>query len=123
MHESQIASVVKISACRFKEPKRRVHCVVFRRFTCVGKPVGQHTLIHVLRERAQNAASNFRLASRQSKAGQSDHGVAAPIAEPVIASDDGLLVATGHDVLIGSIDKVPSEANRPATIPLHSGGA
>src|SRR5271165_6212564 len=96
--EFQIASVGKISTSRFEKPKRRVHCVVFRCFTCVGKPVGQHTLIHVLRERTQNAASNLRLASRQSESGQSDHGVAAPVAEPVIASDDSLLVDTGHDV-------------------------
>src|SRR6266567_8904102 len=49
------------------------------------------------------------LASWQGEAGQSDHGVAAPVAEPVIAGDDGFLVATGNDVLVGGIGKILGE--------------
>src|SRR6266567_2113614 len=49
------------------------------------------------------------LASWQGEAGQSDHGVAAPVAEPVIAGDDGFLVATGNDVLVGGIGKILDE--------------
>jgi hypothetical protein len=49
------------------------------------------------------------LASRQGKAGQGDHGVAAPVAEPVIAGNDGFLVATGNDVLVGGIGKILDE--------------
>src|ERR1700757_1330644 len=49
------------------------------------------------------------LASRQGEARQSNHGVAAPIAEPVIAGDDRFLVATGNDVLVGGIGKILDE--------------
>src|SRR6266478_5828571 len=49
------------------------------------------------------------LASRQGEAGQSDHGVAAPVAEPVITGNDRFLVATGNDVLVGGIGKILGE--------------
>ena len=49
------------------------------------------------------------LASRQGDAEQGDHGVAAPVAEPVIAGNDRLLVATGNDVLVGGIGKILGE--------------
>ena len=55
----------------------------------------------MLCESAQNAARNLRLASRQSEAGQGHHGVAAPVAEPVIAGDHCFLVAASDDVLVG----------------------
>src|SRR5258708_26374221 len=63
----------------------------------------------MLRERTQNASRDVMLASRQGKAGQSDHGVAAPVAEPVIAGNDRLMVATGNDVLVGGIGKILDE--------------
>ena len=63
----------------------------------------------MLRESAQNAARDVMLASRQGEAGQSDHGVAAPVAEPVIAGDDRFLVAAGNDVLVGGIGKILGE--------------
>ncbi len=60
-----VAGVGKIGASGFKEPERRVNGVVFGRFAGVGKSVGQHALVHVLRERAQDAPRDFMLASWQ----------------------------------------------------------
>ena len=45
----------------------------------------------------------------QREAGQRDHGVAAPVAEPVIAGNDRFLVATGNDVLVGGNGKIADE--------------
>ena len=43
--------------------------------------------------------SCFPVGKREAR--QRDHGVATPIAEPVIAGDDGLLISAGNDVLVG----------------------
>ena len=56
-------------------------------------------------ESAQDAAGDFMLSGGKGEAGQGNHGVAAPIAEPVIAGDDGLLVAPGDDVLVAGSSK------------------
>src|SRR5512143_3883372 len=50
------------------------------------------------------------LASRKSKAGQRDHRIAAPVAEPVVAGNDGFLFPARHDVLVGRRDETPYEA-------------
>ena len=51
---------------------------------------------------AQDASRYIVLSRREGEAGQGNHGIAAPVAEPVIAGDDGLLISAGNDVLICS---------------------
>ena len=54
----------------------------------------------MLSERAQNAAGHVIALRRQCKAGQRDHGIAAPITEPMVAGNDGFLIAARNDVLV-----------------------
>ena len=58
-----------------------------------------------MREGPQNTARDVVFACWQSEAGQGDHGVTAPVAEPVIAGDDRFLISAGDDVLVGSRGK------------------
>src|SRR5262249_53575966 len=99
-----------IGASRLKEPQSGVDRVVFWCFTGIGKTVRQHSLIYMFREGAQDAARNFIFSSRKSKTGQGDHGVATPVAEPVVASNDRFVFSTGSDVLVGRGDEAPYEA-------------
>ena len=69
-------------------------------FPGIRETVGQHSLIHMFGEGAQNAASDVMLASWQGEARQGNHGVAAPVAEPVIAGDDCLLLTARDYVLL-----------------------
>src|SRR6266705_7123857 len=70
-------------------PEGCVHSVVLRLSTSIRKIVRQHPTINVASKCDQNLSRNTRSARRESKTGQSDHGVPAPIAEPVITRDDG----------------------------------
>ena len=53
------------------------------------------------RERAQDAARDVIAVSGQCETGQGDHGIAAPVAEPMVACDDSFLIATGNNELVG----------------------
>ena len=109
-HEVQIPGVGQIGASRLKEPQRGIDRVEFRGFTGIREAVRQHSLIYMSREGAQDATRNFILACRESKARESDHGVATPVTEPVVAGDDRFLLPTGNDVLVGRGDETPHEA-------------
>ena len=91
----------QISTDRFKKPQRRIHRVVFRSFASVRKAVREHALIHRSGKRSQNSACHRETLRRQRKPRQGDHRIAAPVAEPRIASDHRLVILSCHDKLVG----------------------
>lgn len=86
---------------RFEVPQRRVYGIVFGRLAGVGEAIGQHPAIDVLRKFEEYAFSRFGPPCHKRKSRQRDHCVAAPIAKPVIASDDSLAMFARDNVLIG----------------------
>ena len=71
-------------------PQRRIHRVVFRLLALIGKAIGQHAFVDKGREGLEDRLRHIVASGREAQAGQGDHRVAAPVAEPVIARDDGL---------------------------------
>jgi hypothetical protein len=78
-----------ISADRLEVPDGRIHGVVLRRLAGVGKPVRQHAAVHEPGERRENPSGDVRATGRQRQSRQCDHRVASPVAEPVVAGNDG----------------------------------
>ena len=67
-----------------------------------GKAVGQHAHVGGAAEGEQNVARDIEAAGDERQAGQRDHGVAAPVGEPVIAGDHGVqIAAAADDELVG----------------------
>src|SRR6266849_9369911 len=83
-----------------EKPQRRIHRVVLRFGARVGKAVGQHASTRVFREFMKNRSGNIMPSGNQSDAGQSDHGVPSPVAEPVVPGYDRLPIAAVDDVLV-----------------------
>ena len=87
-------------------PERGVDSVVLGRLAAVGKPVRQHPAVHEPAERREDPARDLGASGRQRQAGQRDHRVAAPVAEPVVAGDDGhageiVRAGPAHHELVG----------------------
>ena len=80
---------------RLEVPEGRVHGVVLRRLAGVGKPVRQHAVVHEPGERRENPSGDIRATGRQRQSRQCDHRVASPVAEPVVAGNDGHAVRVG----------------------------
>ena len=99
-HKGEIARICQVCPNGFKEPQSRIHGVVFRCLASIREAIRQHAPVNAPREGAQNAAGGIVAPSRQREAGQRNHCVAPPIAEPVISRDDALLIATRDDVLL-----------------------
>src|SRR5262249_46711887 len=79
-----VLSLVKVLPDRFEEPKCGVYGVVLRVSACVWKIVWEHAGINVARKRQQDFLSDICSSRCEREAGESNHGVAAPIAEPMI---------------------------------------
>ena len=98
-------------------PERGIHGVVFGLAAGVRKIVRQHPAINVARKGKKNPLRNIGAPSRERQSWQRDHGVAAPIAEPVIAGDDAAAVrlfrqAALDDELVGGEDELPQPGGR-----------
>ena len=90
----------------FEVPQGCINGVVFRLAATVREMVGQHSFVDVMGKRKKNFPGDFWTASGQSEARKRDHRVAPPIAEPVIAREDGFSLRLFrqdalHDELIG----------------------
>ena len=57
-------------------------------------------------EGLQNTAGDLEAAVGESQTGQSNHRIAAPVAEPWITRDHGLLVTSGNDVIAGGLTQI-----------------
>ena len=79
----------EIATERVEEPEGRVGGVIKPFLLAVGKHVRDQAVADVMRERAQDVARFEAAAGRERQAFETDHRVAAPIGEPMIAGDDG----------------------------------
>src|SRR4029077_8208889 len=91
--------------------------VVFRLAPSVREIVGEHPAVHVSRKREKDLPCDAGATGCERESRQCNHGVTAPIAEPVVASDDaatvGLLGKTAlDDELIGGEDELPEPGRR-----------
>src|SRR5882724_756194 len=102
----RVAGCNEVLTDRFKEPQRGVNRVVLRCSARIRKIVRQHSSVNVTGKGKKYRSCDVRTARRDEETWQCDHGVAAPIAKPVIASDDraGVRIAGQralHNELIG----------------------
>ena len=97
-------------------PERCVHRVVLGRLARIGKAVGQHPFGHRARPLEQNAAGVVQPAGGEAEPAQRDERVAAPVAEPRIASDHGEPIASLHEIGVGRAPEQIGERRAPATL-------
>src|SRR5262249_259542 len=102
LNEGHITRVCKVRTNSFEEPQGGIDRIELRSVPKVWKTVWKHALVNVLSKCAQNAASDFVTSGRKRKTREGDHCVTSPIAEPVIAGNNAVLIAAGDDVLVGS---------------------
>ena len=105
-YEIQILGGFKVLARGLEKPQSGVDGIVLRGAAVVGKVIGNHAAIDISGGRTENFASDVWAAEGECEARQSDHGVAAPIGEPVIAGKNGAAIGifgggAFHDELIG----------------------
>ena len=87
---------VEITIEGVEEPERGVGRVIEAFLLALGEHIGDQAVADVVGEGAQDVAGLAVPAGRQRQAFQADHGVAAPVGEPVVAGDDRAdLVAGG----------------------------
>src|SRR5450631_997479 len=108
-HEFFVAAVVEVGADGFEEPQRRVGGIVFRGLAGVRETIGKHALVNACGVGFKDLTGDVEASGDQRQTGQRDHGVAAPICEPVIAGHDGFERSALDDVLIGGGGQRPHE--------------
>src|ERR1043166_8720725 len=88
-----------------KEPQRRVGGVVESLRFAFGKQIRDQAIANVMGEGAKNVARFSMPPGHQRESFEADHGVAAPVGEPVVAGDDRAdLVASGARAgLLGAV--------------------
>ena len=91
-----IVFAFQITIERVEKPKRRVGGVIQALGLPIGKHVRDQTVAHVMRERAQDVARFEATAGDERQAFETDHRVASPIGEPMIAGDDGAHFVAGR---------------------------
>ena len=101
-----IAGHCQVAIERVEEPERRVGGVVERRPLAFGKQVGDQPVADVVGERAEDVAGLGVPAGGQRQAFEADHGVAAPVGEPVIAGDHGADFVAGGVARAASATRV-----------------
>ena len=98
---------------RLKEPQGRIDRVVLGRVAGIGKSVGEHPPVAMLRKSAQDPLRFVKTPWNQRKSRESDHRVAAPVREPGITGDDGFPVLSAtHDELVGRKEKIAHKSVR-----------
>src|SRR4051812_31696927 len=109
-HKSEVSAVFAVLPNSFQIPERRINRVVLGRLPRVGEDVGQHATVYMFCESQQNVACDFIVTGDERQTGKRNHRVASPIAEPVVAGNDGLQRSAPRDELIGRqgerLDKV-----------------
>src|SRR5437763_12933450 len=92
-NELFIIGVFQICADCLEEPECCVHSVVFWLLARVRESVRQHSKINVQSKLRKNASRDFGAACCERQPGKRNHCVASPIGEPMVASNDSLLLA------------------------------
>src|SRR5205823_8500412 len=90
----------KIIIDRYDVPKRGIDRIEFRLFAGIGKAIRQHALRNSARPGEQNIARVFQMSGRDAEAANGDKRVAAPIAEPGVAGDEGFAFAALDEICV-----------------------
>src|SRR5439155_6566704 len=91
----------KVIVDRNDVPERCIDRIEFGLLAGIGKAIRQHALRNNTRPGEQNIARVFKMPGRDAKAANRDKRVAAPIAEPGIAGDEGLSFAALDEICVG----------------------
>ncbi len=83
-----IVGGLEVAIERVEEPERGVGGVVEAFVFAIGEEVGDQAVADVVGEGAQDPAGFVVAAGGEGEAFEADHGVAAPIGEPMVAGDD-----------------------------------
>ena len=84
-----------VAVDRVEEPERRVGRVVQALLLALGEHVGDQAVLNVVGERAEDVARFRGSAGGEGQPFEADHGVAAPVGEPVVAGDHGAHLFAG----------------------------
>ena len=95
VQECAVAAALNVQPHSFNEKERRVHSVVHRLLCALREKVRHKAVFLVSQEGAQDALCILIAAGLQAAAGQSDHRVAAPVAEQRVTRQNGLAVGGG----------------------------
>ena len=76
----------------YKQPKRGIYSVVFRYFTPIRKPIGNHTCVQILYKGFQDGLCCIFFSRSNHQAPHGDHCIPAPICKPGITGNQGLTV-------------------------------
>ena len=80
---------------RMKVPERRIDSMVERLALPLGKKIRQQSILDIISKCAQNRARLAVAAGAEGEPFQTDHGIAAPIGEPMVAGNDRARFITG----------------------------
>ncbi len=97
---SIVLSVMKVLSDCLEEPQSCIDRVVLGNLTVVGETIRQHASVDEADELEQYLQSQLGSICCKKQAGKSDHGVATPIAKPVVSSDDRVTGRSRDDELI-----------------------
>ena len=94
--ELAVVSVNEVAVDGVEEPHGRVRRVIEAIVRALGEQVRDEAVAHVARERLQDEPRLVVPARAQAQALERDHGVAAPVREPVIPGDDRAQLVAAH---------------------------
>src|SRR5262245_17899319 len=90
-----IPCYVEIAIQGMEEPQSGIGCMIQALLFPLREQVGNKTITHIVRERAENITGLVVASRGEGKALQADHGIAAPIGEPVVPSNHCTYLVTG----------------------------
>ena len=91
-----VAGGLEVAVDGVEEPERGVGGVVESLLLALGEEVGDEAVADVVGEGAEDVAGLAVPAGAEGQPLQADHGVAAPVGEPVVAGDDGAHLVAGR---------------------------
>src|SRR6059058_3874052 len=104
----------KIIVDRNDVPERCIDRIEFGLLTGIGEAIRQHALGNNARPSEQNIARVFQMSGRDAEAANRNKRVAAPIAEPGVAGDEGLSLAALDEICVGGAFERTGETFRRA---------
>ena len=118
LHQAGVPRRRVIGAHRLDVPQRGVGGIVFGLPPGIGEHVGEHALVDEARERGQDVPRDLGAPRAKAEAGQADHGVPSPVAEPVVSRDHRHRIGIGgqgppDDELVGGERQPVDPAGRP----------
>src|SRR6185312_5841788 len=110
-NEREIAGVLEVLANRFEQPERCIGGIVFGGGAAIRETVGKHAAIERSRPGLEELLCKVEAAGDERETGKGNHGVAAPVREPVVAGNDRWVSAgTPDEKCVGGLGQGGAEA-------------